>query len=169
MELRREGRQWLNTGLTIKAVPVWCFLWGLLLSRECCNSLQPAGNSQTERAKAGGNSRFHVTHELTQGFQNITCYLPSVGQLPVTSQFFYSSLPRPCPQCGAVMGLMLITVPPASCQLRGVLGTRGCKPVHAFDDWVMHPSRLYLCIQAALCCSHSQWQEMESLPSHHNK
>lgn len=57
---------------------------------------------------------------------------------------------------------------------QGLSGVLGCKWVHAFDDWEMHPSSLYLCIQAALCCSHSQWQEMEtkeksqSFTSNHN-
>lgn len=49
--------------------------------------------------------------KLTRGFQNITCYLDGVGQLPDISQFFYSPLPPLCPQCGIVIGLMLIRVP----------------------------------------------------------
>ena len=80
----------------------------------------------------------------------------------------YSLLPPLYPLCGIVMGLMLITVPgsllcrPAVRQeLSSVLETRGCKVVHAFDDWKMHPCSLYLCIQAALCCPHSQWQEIK--------
>lgn len=93
-----------------------CCLWGLFFSSRCCNSLQPAGKSEAERERErqrrqGESSGFYVTYKLTRGFQNITCYLPGVGQLPVTPQFFYSPLPPLCPQCGIVIGLMLITVP----------------------------------------------------------
>lgn len=52
-----------------------------------------------------------MTYKLTQGFQNITCYLAGVGQLPVTAQLFYSLLPPLGPLCGPVIGFMLITVP----------------------------------------------------------
>lgn len=59
------------------------------------------------------SSRFYVTYKLTQGFQNITCYLAGVGQLPVTLPFFFysptSSSMSPC--VVLVIGLMLITVP----------------------------------------------------------
>lgn len=67
---------------------------------------------QREREKIDReSSRFYVIYKLTQGFQNITCYLAGVGQLPVTPQFFYSLLPSPGPLCGPVIGFMLITVP----------------------------------------------------------
>lgn len=89
-----------------------CCLRGLFFSSRCCNCLQPAGECEAERDKRERqSSRVYVTYKLTQGFQNITCYLAGVGQLPVTPQFFYSPLPPLCPQCGFVRGLMLITVP----------------------------------------------------------
>lgn len=78
--------------------------------------------------------------------------------------------PQPAagPPRGPEMELMLITVPgpPWSAQLSD--GSRAAcwetqrrKAARARDDWWMRPSSLYLCIQAALCCSHSQWQEVE--------
>lgn len=70
------------------------------------------------------------------------------------------------------MELMLIRVPgpPWSAELSD--GSRAAcwetqrrKAARARDDWWMRPSSLYLCIQAALCCSHSQWQEVEQKES----
>lgn len=102
-----------------KKSSIECCLWGLFFSSRCCNSLQPAGKSEVEserkrereRENNRESSRFDMPSKLTQGFQNITCYLAGVGQLPDISQFFYSPLPPLCPQCGIVIGLMLIRVP----------------------------------------------------------
>lgn len=87
-----------------------------------------------------------MTYKLTLGFQNITCYLAGVGQLPVTPQFFYSptsSTVSPvwyCDRVDADHSPRLSAVQPAVRQeLSSVLGTQRCKRVHAFEDGEMHP------------------------------
>lgn len=104
----------------------------------------------------------------------LTFWITSVTILPAPwpqlVNYRLPLFPHPAagPPRGPEMEPMLITVPgpPWSAELSD--GSRAAcwetqrrKAARARDDWWMRPSSLYLCIQAALCCSHSQWQEVE--------
>lgn len=139
--LRREGRQWLNTDLTIKTASSVVFE---VAAARRCNSLynlQRLGLREKRKEKKTESSRFFVTYKLTLGFQNITCFSAAVGQLPVTSPFFLfptSSSMSPvwyCDRADADHSPQLSAVQPAVRQeLSDALGAQRCKRVHAFDD-----------------------------------
>lgn len=135
-QLGRKGRQWHNTGLQQTQ--------SVLFHRAA------EAESQTSAA--------------TRRSQNITCSLTAVGQL------YTSFIPSPCSgphhhhrPCGPVMELMLITVPGSLCSVYSCTGAErhagkaadAERRVLVVTDGCA-PSSLYLCIQAALCCPHSQ-------------
>lgn len=141
-------------GFNNKSSTAQCFLWGSLL---CWNSLQPAGKREAGGEETENNSRFLCDSQIDTGLSkhylllslrwSITCH--SAVLLFLTSS----------PVCGC--DRVAADHSPSS-QLSGRRRAVCCKlnhVNHVFDGWEIHTSSLYLCIQAALCCSHFQWQE----------
>lgn len=158
-----------------KKSSIECCLWGLFFSSRCCNSLQPAGKGEVESERKRERARTQQRElEIWYAFQidtGLSKYYLLLGWCwSITWHFSIllfstSSTVSPvwyCDRADADQSPWLSADQPAVRQeLICVLGNQRCKREHAFDNWEMRPSSLYLCIQAALCCSHYQWQQME--------
>lgn len=96
----------------------------------------------------------------------LTEYYLLLGCCWSITHFLYSLPPQQVPPGALWWSLCWSQSPalcgPPSCETGAACWeARRCGPERACDDWRMRPSSLYLCIQAALCCPHSQWQEVE--------
>lgn len=141
MELRGEGRQWLNTGLTIKAAQSSVF-FEVCSSAESavtlCNLLETTRHRE-ERARGGRrrelkilcDSRIDTTlskhYLLLPQCWSITCH-STILLFP----FFRHCVPSVGPRWGQCWSQCL--QPAVRQEPRCMLGTQGCKRVHAFDD-----------------------------------